>query len=118
MDGEWIPAGITSMTPGYLNFTENLLTVQFIHRMIAYALIILIAILWWKAVKNNLHGLQKNSILLIVFAAGIQVLLGIFTVLYKVPLTLAILHQAGGFLLFSSVIAAMFFFSKTNQVTD
>ncbi|MDG1691084.1 MAG: COX15/CtaA family protein, partial [Alphaproteobacteria bacterium] len=38
MDGEFIPSGLFDMQPFWLNFFESHLTVQFDHRMVAYAL--------------------------------------------------------------------------------
>ncbi|MEO8086206.1 MAG: COX15/CtaA family protein [Bacteroidota bacterium] len=116
MDGEWIPSGINALSPGYMNLFENLLTVQFIHRMIAYTIVFLIFALWWITRKENLSSHQKMSIRICFLAVSVQFLLGIFTLLYHVPVTLAALHQVGGFFLFSSVIIALFFFSKPKLV--
>ncbi|CAN5509646.1 COX15/CtaA family protein [soil metagenome] len=118
MDGEWIPSGINALSPGYMNLFENLLTVQFIHRMIAYTIVILIFALWWITRKVNFSSHQKMSIRICLLAVSVQFLLGIFTLLYHVPVTLAALHQVGGFFLFSSVIIALFFFSKPKLVAQ
>jgi cytochrome c oxidase assembly protein subunit 15 len=37
MDGQWVPEGIMALSPTYRNFFENTATVQFDHRMLAYA---------------------------------------------------------------------------------
>lgn len=116
MDGEWIPAGINAMSPGYMNMFENLLTVQFIHRGLAYTIVIMIVALWWISRKENLSAHQKKAIQFCLLAVSVQFLLGVFTLLYHAPVTLAALHQVGGFFLFSSVIIALFFFSKTKLV--
>jgi len=117
MDGEWIPSGIHAMTPAYLNCFENLLTVQFIHRMIAYTIFIFVFTLWWKVRKEKYSPAQKKVINVCAIAVSIQVLLGIFTLLYHVPVTLAVLHLVGGFFLFTSVITALYFFSEVKLVT-
>ncbi len=118
MDGEWIPSGISAISPGYMNLFENPLTVQFIHRMLAYTIVILIFSLWWMTRKINLSRNQKRAVVICLGAVSIQFLLGVFTLLYHAPITLAALHQIGGFFLFSSVIASLFFFSKTKLVTN
>lgn len=118
MDGEWIPSGINAMSPGYVNLFENLLTVQFIHRIIACTIVVLISILWWTNRKKNISSDQKRAIQICLMAVCIQFLLGVFTLLYHVPVTLAALHQVGGFFLFSSVIFALYFFSKPALVAD
>jgi cytochrome c oxidase assembly protein subunit 15 len=118
MDGEWIPSGINSMTPGYLNFFENLLTVQFIHRLIAYTIFIFVIALWWKVRKETYSPSQKKAMNVCALAVSIQVLLGIFTLLYHVPVTLSALHLIGGFFLFTSVVTALYFFSEVKLVSD
>jgi len=44
MDGAIIPGGLGAMQPWYLNPFENVLTVQFDHRMLAYAIVLLAAL--------------------------------------------------------------------------
>ena len=117
MDGEWIPAGINAISPGYLNFFENLLTVQFIHRMLAYTIFVSVIVLWWKSRKELFSAIQKKTMNICLLAVSIQLLLGIFTVLYRVPVALGALHLVGGFFLYSSVITALYF-SKVKLVTD
>ena len=52
MDGKFIPDGLLSMSPVFLTF-ENVTTVQFGHRMMAYGSIILVSITFWQA---RAHG--------------------------------------------------------------
>ena len=118
MDGEWIPSGINALSPAYLNLFENLLTVQFIHRVLACTIVILIFVLWGTGRKKILSAYQKKSINACVLAVVVQFLLGIFTLLYHVPVALAALHQAGGFFLFSAVLTVLFFFSKMKLVAE
>ena len=40
MDGAWIPSGLGAMAPWYANLFENVQTVQFDHRIAAYAILI------------------------------------------------------------------------------
>jgi cytochrome c oxidase assembly protein subunit 15 len=115
MDGEWIPSGIFAMSPIWLNFFENVLTVQFIHRFLAFIIVICVTILWIQSRKNIFSVQQKRAASFCLFAVTIQFLLGIFTLLYKVSITLAMLHQIGGFFLFSSIIVAMFFFQFSEK---
>jgi len=118
MDGEWIPSGINALSPSYLNFFENLLTVQFIHRTIAYTILIFVIILWFKVRRGEYSQSQKTAMHICLIAVSIQVLLGIFTLLFHVPVTIAVLHLVGGFFLFTSVITALYFFSEVKLVSD
>jgi len=116
MNGEWIPSGINAISPWYKNLFENLLTVQFIHRMLASLILIFIISLWGRTRQANLYSLQKTSLNFCFLAVIIQFLLGVFTLIYAVPIVLAVLHQVGGFILFSSVIIAIYSFSRANQL--
>lgn len=107
MDGQWIPAGLNTMSPGWINLVDNLITVQFLHRAIAYVIVIMIVFFWWQTGKKELTNLQHKATRIMLAAVTFQLLLGIFTLLSRVEITLAVLHQAGAFLLFASVIYAM-----------
>jgi cytochrome c oxidase assembly protein subunit 15 len=86
--------------------------------MIAYSIFIFVFILWMKVRKGNYSTRQKKSMNVCAFAVSIQLLLGIFTVLYQVPVVLGTLHLVGGFFLFSSVITALYLFSEMKKVAD
>jgi len=99
MNGQFIPDGLFSMTPFYLNFFEDLLTVQFDHRMIAYALFLIIPVFWLQIQKSEATARTKNIAHLLLLMLGIQVGLGISTLLFHVPVVLGAAHQAGALLL-------------------
>jgi heme a synthase len=92
MDGRLIPHGLKAMTPAWLNPFENPLTVQFDHRMWAYAvagLALINHLAVWRFGSQRL--LNTASLLLCVVL--VQVGLGIWTLLAVVPLHLALMHQ-------------------------
>ncbi len=99
MGEQWIADGVTAMQPMYLNFLEGLAGVQFLHRYLAYVLVILVGIIWYKARRLNLEKAQKTGVNLLVAMVMIQVLLGIFTLIWAVPISLGVIHQAGAFIL-------------------
>ena len=53
MDGALIPDGLTAMQPWYLNPFENVLTVQFDHRMMAYLVAALAVAQGWLAWRSG-----------------------------------------------------------------
>ena len=96
-------------TPLWRNFFENTLTVQFDHRMLAYALwmcALAHAIDVWRARKAR--PALAGAIGLFV-ALMLQAALGIWTLLAAVPLSVALLHQAMAMLVLTAatVHAAM-----------
>jgi cytochrome c oxidase assembly protein subunit 15 len=104
MNGYFFPPGLFSMSPFYLNFVENTTTIQFDHRMLAYLLIIYIPFLWYRASKNTLAPRTRSAFLLLLFFFALQILLGITTLLFEVPVALAAAHQGGALLVFTVVL--------------
>ena len=105
MDGSLVPSGLDAMEPWWKNIFENALTVQFIHRTIAYVIVLYVAALWfWKRGAGGFGGangwLPRIAILVL-----LQALLGISTLVMHVPLPLALGHQALAFMLAGSVCA-------------
>ena len=104
MGTEWIPESVTALNPFWKNFIEGLAGVQFTHRYLAYTIVVLVFTIWYKGTKITLTERQQQAITLLVMIVLIQFLLGMFTLLYSVPLVLGVLHQTGAFVLFSSAI--------------
>ena len=101
MDGDVVPAGALELSPWWLNGFENVATVQFDHRMMAYASTLMVGWLWLavrRADATPRVQLATNAMAVMVVA---QVFLGIATLLLVVPLPLAVLHQLGAAMLFS-----------------
>lgn len=113
MDGQIIPTGIDTLEPAILNLINNPVTVQFIHRLFAYVLLIMIARVWWTTGKMKVNKTQKHAMNLVLLAVAVQFLLGVFTILSKAEITLASLHQVGAFFLFSSMIYLLFQFRSS-----
>lgn len=91
MAGKIIPDDLFVMEPWWINFFENVRTVQFVHRMVAY---LLVATACWHAVgrfRANVKTAGKSLMLagLVLFQAAI----GIWTLVQVVPLSLGLLHQ-------------------------
>jgi heme a synthase len=96
IDGALVPdaARLFFETPLWRNVFENILTVQFDHRMLAYAIFV-IALLHALDVAGAVKGRGVRTGAFVLFAAILlQIALGIATLLWVVPLSLALLHQA------------------------
>ena len=104
MGDSWIPPGIWSMTPAWLNVFENPATVQLNHRVIAIATFLAIVALWAVARRGPLAGVQRAWLDAVLVAAVVQVALGISTLLLGVPVALAALHQAGAMVLLTVLL--------------
>lgn len=98
MDGAFVPDGLGVMTPGYLNLFENALTVQFDHRLLAYAIALWVAIQAVAALRAGPSPWRTSAFVLLA-AVLAQIGLGIWTLLTQVPIGLGLAHQAGAFVL-------------------
>jgi cytochrome c oxidase assembly protein subunit 15 len=104
MDGRLIPAGLFDHSPLWRNFFENIVTVQFDHRVLATLLFIVIPAFWLKAGKIELRPLARTGRHLLLAALALQIVLGISTLLMVVPVALAAAHQAGAIILLTAAL--------------
>lgn len=101
MGEEWVASGVFNgdlLTA--LHAPENLATIQFIHRTLAIVVVLFVGGLWFSAIRHKkLNASQMkglNGMMLIVIC---QFILGVFTLLNHVPVSLGLLHQLGAVLL-------------------
>ena len=107
MQGQWFPPNAFSLDPAWRNFFENAGLVQFTHRVLGYAVLLLAVVYALVAARPGLTALKRRGrwVLYAVFA---QVVTGIVTVMHAAPLELAILHQAGALLVIWLLMRARF----------
>ena len=113
INGQWIPTGLTSKDSFLLNAVNNTIWIHFIHRGLAYLLLILI--IWYSIKLFRINGnafwnlMRRMPLTFVLF----QVALGIFTVISSAKIVpgvwagfewLAQLHQLVGMLLLLSVV--------------
>jgi len=105
MNGSLLPPEIMAIDPWYMNFFNNMATVQFDHRLIAWTLAVLIAIFWWRVHSAaDVPRRAKAGAALLLAMLAVQITLGICTLLFVVPVPLAAAHQAGAVLLFAAAL--------------
>jgi cytochrome c oxidase assembly protein subunit 15 len=96
IDGVFIPsaARLFFESPWWRNLFDNTLTVQFEHRMTAYALFVLAVLHALDAIGSRAGAAAINGALWLVAAVALQATLGILTLLNQAPIDLALTHQA------------------------
>lgn len=97
-----------SLSPFWENLVQHADGVQFIHRNIAYLVVVLILIFglkYWGKISTKMN----QSLTITFILVSIQFLLGVFTLLLKVPVSLGVLHQVGAILLLMSLFRIRFF---------
>ena len=99
--GAFIPEGLSAASPWYLNLFENGLAVQFNHRMLAYALVLVtLAQAVWLGLRREPQILFGTALTLAVLTL-MQATLGVWTLLLAVPIMLGLAHQAGAIAVFA-----------------
>ncbi len=109
MDGSLLPEN--PFTAGWLSIFENPGLAQFDHRIAAYGVAAFAWVFWsWLRTRNKaaLTPMARRASTTVVAITALQIVIGIETLLYQVPLALAALHQVIAALLFSAAIWLVF----------
>jgi heme a synthase len=108
MDGHWIPPEILMIEPWWMNFVHNMATVQLMHRSLALAIALSVGALWW-AIRTRVPagGRPRAWAHALALLALAQITVGIATLLMRVPLALAAIHQAGAVLVFTCAVGLL-----------
>ncbi len=113
INGSWVPAGMG-------NIFNDPITVQFIHRLLAYIITILIFMWWSRALKLPSTALFRKTRVIPVILVMLQVSLGIFTVVYSPDqaklLWLGVSHQFVAMLLLISLVWFIFLNDQPDPV--
>ncbi|MBI2967279.1 MAG: COX15/CtaA family protein [Bacteroidetes bacterium] len=107
MGDEWISSWVIEgfRHRGFVSLFENLATVQFIHRWLAFVVFFLVA--WQFLLSVKIPPLKKGALFLLI-AVSLQLLLGVLALLFAVPLWIGVAHQAVAMLIFCSIIYHFF----------
>jgi len=101
MNGAFVPPGLYAMDPGWINNFENVATVQFNHRLLAYVLLVAVAAFWWSGRSAALGAVTRRMLNWLLVALCAQIGLGIAALVLIVPVWLGALHQAGALVVFT-----------------
>jgi cytochrome c oxidase assembly protein subunit 15 len=103
IDGSFIPEAsrLWFLHPAWRNLFENTLTVQFDHRMMAYAI-------WLAAMfhANDAWDMRRETAgaLILAGVVTLQAMLGVATLLAQAPIELALAHQMAAILVFTIAV--------------
>ncbi|MFN3664261.1 heme A synthase [Yoonia sp.] len=107
MAGGFFPPQPFSLQPVWRNFFEDAGLVQFMHRMAGYILFAFALVVWGLARRSANRNIRAafNMMMAVML---LQVVLGIFTVIYSAPVHLAITHQFVAVILWAVILRARF----------
>ena len=108
MGETFIPGEILYYHPWYANFFSNPATVQFTHRGLALLSLILVSWTLLQDLKQPATLAEKMWLKILGAAIIGQGMLGILTLLYHVPLILAVAHQGWALITVSILIRVLF----------
>ncbi|WNH12889.1 COX15/CtaA family protein [Thalassobellus suaedae] len=106
------PTVYIEQNPLYKNFIEGKSGVQFVHRILAFIVVLFIFFIWKKSKTIEITKLQSKAIKSLLIILGVQFILGVFTILLHVPVWLGVAHQVGAFFLLSAMTFTLHRFSK------
>ncbi|WP_432411384.1 COX15/CtaA family protein [Rasiella sp. SM2506] len=112
-DGKLIHETVTiEQNPVWKNFVEGKSGVQFVHRYLAYVVVAIIGLIWWKSRNIPVTVLQQKAIHILLGLVLLQFVLGVFTLILRVPVVLGVLHQVVAFFLLAAMTFTLHRFSK------
>ncbi|MEL7349103.1 MAG: COX15/CtaA family protein [Pseudomonadota bacterium] len=107
MLGQFIPPDPMILDPWWRNFFENAGTVQFVHRMLGYLVLLVGLAAGWALWRRREAAIRWHGAAI---ALGVlaQTVIGIVTVIHAAPLEIAIWHQGGAVVLTMITVSALF----------
>ena len=102
----------TEQSPIYKNFIEGKSGVQFVHRILAYVVVIFVFLIVYKGKKRKSTTYQTKALNTLLLMVGLQFVLGVLTLLNQVPVWLGVAHQIGAFMLLAAMTFTLHRFSK------
>ncbi len=93
MDGAIVPGGLFLQQPWWINLFENPKTVQFVHRIGAYVLFALALVHMISSLRAAPQTTHARRSLVLFGLVSLQAMIGIFTLIWQVPLGWALAHQ-------------------------
>lgn len=115
MNGEFLPNDLINSSSLAINMLENITFIQFIHRILA--VFVAISFLFWcySHRKYIMINYLYNICLFIALVIFIQFTLGVITLIYHVPLSLALAHQMNALLLWAMSICLLYKLTNCNN---
>ncbi len=105
MFGKLIPPGLLSFVePWWHNLVEVPITVHYVHRWFAFAVLTMAVVLYYVARHKAYFPAIRSGVLAMVGLICVQIALGVGVIWFHVPAWLALVHQAVAILLLLTVL--------------
>lgn len=118
MGDHFLPPDATFMTPMWKNMLENPVGVQFIHRILAMLVVLNSGALIFFGRNEKLGTTYRKGIQVLALAIVAQFTLGVMTLLMKVPVSVASVHQLGAFFVLAITMYLLHEQVRTSQMKN
>lgn len=117
INGDWFPDKLFSLSPFALNFIANKIMIHFIHRNLAYLILLAVTIWTLRLFRSGIIRSQRTRLVIPMVLMVLQVVLGICALFASPAIVanrwvlfdwVALLHQLNGILLLLSLIYAIY----------
>jgi heme a synthase len=100
MEGRLVPPSLFWLEPPIANFFQNAVGVQWMHRVLGTVLALVVIVFSTQVLRSDadVHSRRLNAGFLALIL--VQYLLGVLTLVYFVPVSLAVIHQATAMVIF------------------
>lgn len=112
MGDAWFPDGVPMLAPAWINAVDNPVVVQFIHRWLAFAAA---GTLLWLGYRAAGAGAVRPGVW-VAALVGLQIALGVATLLTGVHIGVAVAHQLNAALLLIAAVAAAHAVGRAHRV--
>ena len=113
MNGEWVPQAVYALNPLWKNFVSAPYGIQFFHRSFAFIIVGFIIYIWKKGITKSISPQHNKALHLLLLIVLLQTTVGVFTILFMVPFSLALIHQLIAFLMLMSIVYCLFIFKES-----
>ncbi len=104
MAGSLVPGELFFYEPWFSNLYANPVTVQWLHRVFAMVTFLTAAATWYRFERQDSSQALRIGARALLASVSVQMMLGITTLVWNVPLVIASLHQANAVLVLLSAV--------------
>jgi heme a synthase len=100
MGGRLVPVDMFWLEPAIRNFVENAIAVQWTHRVLGTILGLAVVAFFVRVARSHVDPVSARLNVALLAGVLVQYLLGVLTLIYRVPVSLGVIHQGAAMLLF------------------
>jgi heme a synthase len=100
MGGRLVPPNVLGLEPALLNFVQNPITVQWVHRVVGTVLAVAAIAVFARVLRAGVDTVSRRLNAALLAGIAVQYVLGVLTLVYRVPVALGVIHQGTAMIVF------------------